>query len=49
MTSEVNLDLTNVLGMTKIKYLPNFSFLHYSHGYLGGVCVGEEEEDENDG
>ena len=48
MTSEINLKLTNVFGMTKIINPPNFSFLRNCHGYLLGVCTGEEEKDETD-
>ena len=50
MTSEVNLDLANVFGMTKITYPPNFSFLSASMANLWGFALEKkEEEDETDG
>ena len=49
MTSEVNFDLTNVFGMIKITYPPNFSFCSASIAiFWGFVLEKKEEEDETD-
>ena len=48
MTSEVNLDLANVFGMTKIIYPPNFSFLQLSYGLHWSQKTKWRDDDDDD-